>query len=472
MSAAARPVPWSGLAGPASQRPRFARRWLTFAIAAGAAMATTVAVPLAAPLRFAYPAPSLHVALETGTALIGLVATAIVVRGWRDGPRLDRLIVAAGLAVIAATSAVLAAMVAISPGDGPRGLVGLTGMLVGSLLICAGAFAPARRLVRPAVAAVAMLAVVLVGLAAGVVPVEFVLDEWRGQQRPADTDLTRTLLSQPLAAVALQMTMALSLAAASVGLTGRGIRADDPFARRLGLAVLFFAFSMLHYALLPPVTHEWVHLGDVVRLLFCVVLLWAAVLEVAAEVAARATARERRRIARDLHDGVAQELAFIRRRAERMTGQPDAAEILTAADRALEDSRWAIEHLARAPDEPLERVLARHAAATAARTGVAVTFVTTGTTEHVGPEVSEALARILGEAVTNARHGNAKLVHVELSTHPLRLRVVDDGTGFDPTLSGAGFGLGGMRERAELVGAQLSVRSGPGAGTEVAVELR
>jgi signal transduction histidine kinase len=443
-----------------------------FALAAGAAFATTVAVPLAAPLRFAYPAPSLHVAVETGTALIGLVATAIVIRGWRDGPRLDRLIVAAGLAVIAVTSAALAAMVSISAGGGPRGPMGLTGMLVGSLLIGVGAFAPARRLGRPAAAAAAMLAVVVLGLVAAAAPVELVLEQWRGQQRPADTDLTRTLLGQPLAAVVLQLTMALSLGVASVGLTGRGIHAEDAFARRLGLAVLFFSFSMLHYVLLPPVTHEWVHLGDVLRLLFCVVLLWAAVLEVAGAVAARAAARERRRIARDLHDGVAQELAFIRRRAERLTGQPDAEEIVVAAERALRDSRWAIEHLARAPDEPLERMLARHAAAIAARTGLAVTFVTTGTTEPVGADVSEALARILGEAVTNARHGNATLVHVELSTQPLRLRVIDDGTGFDTTASAAGFGLGGMRERAALVGAELIVRSGPGAGTEVAVELR
>ena len=472
MNAAARPAPWSGLTGPAPQRLGFARQWLLFAIAGGAALAATVAVMVAPPLRFAYPAPSLHVAIETGTALIGLVATVIVVRGWRDGPRLDRLIIAAGLAVMAVTSAVLAAMVAISPGDGPRGLVGLTGMLVGALLIAVGAFAPARQLVRPAAAALTMLAVVVLAVAAAIVPVELVLDEWRGQQHPPETDFTRTLLHQPLTAVALQMTMALSLAAASIGLTGRGIRAEDAFARRLGLATLFFAFSMLYYALLPPVTHEWVHLGDLMRLLFCVVLLWAAVLEVAGAVAARAAARERRRIARDLHDGVAQELAFIRRRAARLAGQPDAADIVVAAERALEDSRWAIEHLARAPDEPLERVLARHAAAIAARTGVAVTFVTTGTIEHVGPEVSEALARILGEAVTNARHGNAKLVHVELSTHPLRLRVVDDGTGFDPSARYTGFGLGGMRERAELVGAELSVRSGPGAGTEVAVELR
>ena len=470
MSAAARSALWRGPAGPAPGRLGTNRPWLGFAIAAGAALAVTVAIPLVAPLRFAYPAPSLSATLESGTALIGLVATAIVVRGWREGPRLDRLIIAGGLAVIAVTSAALAAMTAISPGDGPRGLVGLTGVLTGSLLVGIGAFAPARRLARPAAAAAVMVGVVLLALLAGIAPVEFVLDEWRGRQRSADADVT--LLSQPLAAVVLQMTMALSLAAASLGLTRRGIRSEDAFARRLGLACLFFAFSMLHYALLPPVTHEWVHLGDVLRLLFCVVLLWAAVLEVTGAVAARAAARERRRIARDLHDGVAQELAFIRRRAERLAGQPDAAEIVVAAERALEDSRWAIEHLARAPDEPLERVLARHATATAARTGVAVAFVTTGTTEHVGPEVSDALARILGEAVTNARHGNATTVRVELSTHPLRLRVVDDGTGFDPALPAAGFGLGGMRERAELVGAELSVRSGPGTGTEVAVELR
>jgi signal transduction histidine kinase len=107
----------------------------------------------------------------------------------------------------------------------------------------------------------------------------------------------------------------------------------------------------------------------------------------------------------------------------------------------------------------------------AARTGVSVTFSTSGTADP-GPEVSEALARILGEAIANARHGHATRVRVELSTEPLRMRVVDDGTGFDTAAGSAGFGLTGMRERAELVGAQLSVRSGPGAGTEVAVEMR
>jgi signal transduction histidine kinase len=211
-----------------------------------------------------------------------------------------------------------------------------------------------------------------------------------------------------------------------------------------------------------------VHAGDVLRLLSCAVLLWAAAGEIATVVAARAAARERRRIARDLHDGVAQELAFIRRRAARLAG---ADEIAFAAERALLDSRQAIERLARAPDEPLERTLARHAAVVGSRTGVAVSFASSGAAS-AGPEVSEALTRILGEAVANARHGNATRVRVELSAEPLRLRVVDDGTGFDPEAGATGFGLGGMRERAALVGAELSVRSDPGAGTEVAVELR
>ena len=145
-------------------------------------------MPLAAHFGSPVPAPSLHVALETGTALIGLLATTIVVRGWRDGPRLDRLIIAAGLAVIAVTSAVLAAMRPTLAGGRPAraGRAHRDARRVAAHGV--GAFAPPRRLIRPAVAAAAMVPVVLVALAAAAAPVEFVLDEWRGQQRPADTD--------------------------------------------------------------------------------------------------------------------------------------------------------------------------------------------------------------------------------------------------------------------------------------------
>ena len=158
-----------------------ARPWLVFAVAAGAALAATVAVPLAAPLRFAYPAPSLHVALETGTALIGLLATAIVVRGWRDGPRLDRLIIAAGLAVIAVDQRGAGDHGRHPAGEAARaGSSGSPGCSSGR---CSSAPAPSPRRAGssgrrspPARCS----PVVVVALAAATVPVELVLDEWRG----------------------------------------------------------------------------------------------------------------------------------------------------------------------------------------------------------------------------------------------------------------------------------------------------
>jgi signal transduction histidine kinase len=438
--------------------------WRPFSIAVAAAVVATLAVTVIAPLQFAYEAPSLRVALDTGGALIGLLATAIVVRGLREDVRLDRLLIAAGLAVMALTSAVLTTLLAVAPGAGPRAAIAITGTLVGAQLLLAGAFAPMRRPRSSRAAVLATVAVSVAALAVTAGPVAVVT----GGPSEIEPQAAGPLLAEPISVALLQLTGALCFGLAALGLTRRGMLTGDAFARRLGLAVLLFAFAKLHYALLPPVTHEWVHFGDVLRLLFCVVLLWAAVVEVASAVATRAAERERRRIARDLHDGVAQELAFIRRRAV----ASDAHDIVVAAERALLDSRWAIEHLSRAPEESLDRVLARHAAVIAARTDVAVTFSTTGSAV-VGPDVSEALARILGEAVANARHGNATRVHVLLSTDPLRMTVIDDGTGFDPEVgSDAGFGLGGMRERAALVGAELSIRSDPGAGTEVAVELR
>jgi signal transduction histidine kinase len=338
--------------------------------AVGLAGAVLVAVLLPG-LRLAYPAHSLHVALDTGCALIAVCATVLVVRA---RPRL------APSLVLATTGAAVLAIAA------------------------------------PAL--------------------------------------------MPGAGTALLLAAALACAAGALGLAARG----DAFSRRLALAVVLLSGAYVGYALLPPAPGS-VHVGDALRLAFCAVLLWAAVRELGEAVAARAAERERRRIARDLHDGVAQELAFIRRRAARLA----AADIVVAADRALLDSRWAIEHLAVPPGEPLDVVLVRHAAVIAARTEVMVTFSTMGSAV-VGPEVSEALARILGEAVANSRHGGATRVHVELSCSPLRMRVIDDGTGFDPA-DGGGRGLGCMHERAALVGATLSVRSGPGAGTEVAVEL-
>ena len=176
LSAVARPGPWSRLAG--AERLGSARHWLALASVVAAAVIATLAVPMVPPLQFAYPAPSLRVALETGVALIALLAAAIVVHGWRGDPRLDRLLIAAGLALLAVTSAILTAMLAVAPGSGPRSVIAITGTLVGSALLAAGAFAPARRAARRAPLAIAALAAGAVALTA--VPVALLSARWRG----------------------------------------------------------------------------------------------------------------------------------------------------------------------------------------------------------------------------------------------------------------------------------------------------
>jgi signal transduction histidine kinase len=170
---------------------------------------------------------------------------------------------------------------------------------------------------------------------------------------------------------------------------------------------------------------------------------------------------------------------FIVQEAEHLArhngGSESAADIATAARRALDDSRGAISALVRPTDEPLADALARVAQETAGRWGSAVdAHVAVGV--ELPPSTREALLRIVGEAVANAaRHGRARRIRVDLAECPkLELRIADDGVGFDPASlderSGR-HGISGMRERAERVGGQLRVESRPGEGTQVVVVL-
>jgi signal transduction histidine kinase len=185
--------------------------------------------------------------------------------------------------------------------------------------------------------------------------------------------------------------------------------------------------------------------------------------------------RERRRLARELHDGVAQELAFIRRRATRLAETPDGVEISEAAERALEDSRRAIEALVPPAREPLHVALERLGARLATECGLEVQ-VNVRVQTMVRDEVRAELVRIISEAVRNAaNHGGARHVRVDLAGVPLAVRIIDDGNGFrDGANSGlgvAGYVLIAMRERAEQVGGQFSLESVRGAGTLVQVVL-
>jgi signal transduction histidine kinase len=101
-----------------------------------------------------------------------------------------------------------------------------------------------------------------------------------------------------------------------------------------------------------------------------------------------------------------------------------------------------------------------------------------GKERRLSAVVETHLLRIAGEAVANARrHAKANEINVVVDYSPasVRLKVTDDGCGFDPgaldPVVAGHFGLLGMRERAAKTGGALTLRTAPGQGTEVSVEI-
>jgi signal transduction histidine kinase len=249
----------------------------------------------------------------------------------------------------------------------------------------------------------------------------------------------------------------------------------------LAIASTLAAFARVNFFLFPSLYSEWVYTGDVFRTASALTVLVGVVRVVFAyerRLAQLAVFDERRRVARELHDGLAQELSYIKHQSEDLLAQhgamPAAERLAAAADRALEESRFAIAALVRPVDASLARSLESAARVVAERGGAQVSFSGDEGTERPD-DVREALTRVVREAVSNAvRHGGARNVALELRDDgPLTLRVRDDGQGFDPDarLRPDAFGLISMRERVEALGGTLAVTSRRGEGTTVEVRL-
>ncbi|MCL4506877.1 MAG: sensor histidine kinase [Chloroflexi bacterium] len=203
-----------------------------------------------------------------------------------------------------------------------------------------------------------------------------------------------------------------------------------------------------------------------------------------------ATTRERVRLSRDLHDTLAHTLAGLVVQAKVVdtlldkdpaAARRELARVQAVAKQGLEDARAAISDLRAnmVEDMGLGNALQRQAELLGQRSGLQVSYEHSGDDPQLDNAHAETLLRIVQEALHNIeRHANASHVSVCLEQTPLpdrmlTIRVKDDGIGFDvSSLDDERFGLRGMRERAELIGAHLRIDSIVGAGTMVSVTIR
>ncbi len=201
-----------------------------------------------------------------------------------------------------------------------------------------------------------------------------------------------------------------------------------------------------------------------------------------------AVVRERLKIARDLHDTLAHSmmamLTEIRLLKRLSATDPGAvAEELTRAEEAahqgLKEARTAITQMRFNPvrDAGLAAALGDFIKMFVERTGIPVDYASDAPASTFADERAETLFRIAEEAMRNVeRHAGATRVAISLREppdgHGLTLTIADDGVGFDAEAAHPGhYGLAGLREQAQLIGAVLTIRSAPQQGTTISVAL-
>jgi signal transduction histidine kinase len=437
------------------------------------------------PLELAYRSVALHVAIETAAALVAALAALLLFGRFSQHGRLGNLVLACALVSFALANLLFSTLPAIAAATPGRfwTWTPLAARFLATAAFAASPFLLARVVGNRRRAPLAGLAAVGVGLAAVAVVVASAASTLPAAIDPAlSPDDSAWPHGAHALVLATHVVAALLLATGAVGFIRRAGETGDELMRWLGLGAVLAAFAHVNYFLFPSLYSPWVSTGDVLRLLFYGFVVVGATLEIAAyqrDRAETAVMEERRRLAREMHDGLAQELAFLltqtRLLAMRRPDTPGLAEIESAAERALDESRLAIAALTRPGYEPLETAVAAAAEEVAGRAGVHVRFRLADRIE-ASPQLRDAMVRIVREAVTNAvRHAKTDEITVELSNGKgIYLRVSDNGVGFEPAQAnggGVGFGLTSMRERAEALGGELRIESRPGGGTRIEVTV-
>jgi len=267
-----------------------------------------------------------------------------------------------------------------------------------------------------------------------------------------------------------------------VAVVGFGLRfraVGEDLDRWLALASTLGLFAALHFMFTPMLSNGLVSQGDFLRLLSYGVLLAGVWRAIRFAEFGRAVAEERARVAREIHDGLAQYLFAISTHLQMLDqGAPPEKTLpplKEAASAAQQEARFAVLALSSASgNAPFGAALGRY-----------VEFLTADGALDVELEIDEAVElapdeqievfRIVQEGLANVRkHARAGRAWVTIGDRDGSrvVRIRDDGEGFAAENDGAGQGLKNMQARSASIGGGLRVSSRPGLGTAVEVTLR
>jgi len=434
----------------------------------GAALALFVTYPS---LRDTYELPQLRLVLDTAvTFAAAIVAVLAGVRFSVEGRRLDFLL--CGGFFLAAVSTFAFGVAPAFDGETigkTEAWAGIAGKLLAAGLIASAPFARGRILGRERALRWSILALVCLAAAA-----------WLLVRSPSlGLPELRSGEDQPLLLI---FVLALQALLSLVALVGFGLRfrsEGDDLYRWLGLAATLGLFAELHYVFTPVVSSSFVSQGDFLRLISYGVLMAGVWRAMRFAEFGRAVAEERARVAREIHDGLAQYLFTVSTHASMLEAgsapEGTAARIKEAAAAAQQEARFAILALSSASgNAPFDAALTRYVEFLTADGKLEVELeIDPGLT--LAPDEQIEVFRIVQEGLANVRkHAQAKRAEVVIERQGSRRVVLvrDDGAGFEGATDAAGQGLKNLRSRAAAIGGAFALRSAPGKGTAVEVTLR
>ena len=434
----------------------------------GAALALFVTYPS---LRDTFELPQLRLFLDSVVMLAaGVVAVLAGIRFSVEGRKLDFLLCAGFFVAAFSTFAF-----GIAPSFGGETIgrseawAGLCGKLFATALIAGAAFLPGRILRRRRALLWSTGALTVATLAV------WVFARSLGPSLPA---MERGDV-QPVGVIVILALQALLSLVAVIGFGLRFRREGDDLDRWLGLAVTLMLFSQLHYVFAPVVSNEYVSQPDFLRLLSYGVLLAGVWRAIRFAEFGRAVAEERARVAREIHDGLAQYLFTISTHASMLEADtpPEGTvqRLKQAAAAAQQEARFAILALSSASGTaPFDAALRRYVDILTADGELEVELdIDPGLS--LAPDEQIEVFRIIQEGLANVRkHAGARRAEVSIERDGSQriVRVLDDGEGFDGEEQAAGQGLKNLRARAASIGGGFTLRSRPGQGTALEVVLR